>query len=130
MMRFDATRLWRRRITPPLEPPSTIFAFDRSTPPVPRDYLPLYAYLEHRFAIHVVLTFEQVEALLGFALPAPAYTNSEWWTAGVPRQQYSSAWIGAGRTATPNIPAKTVTFVREPQDSSAATVATALPDAS
>lgn len=129
-MRLDAARLWRRRVTPRIEPPSAIFAFDRSTPPVPREYLPLYAYLEHRFAINVVLTFEQVEALLGFALPAPAYTNSDWWTAAPPTQQYSSAWLGAGRTATPNLPAKTVMFVREPQHSSAATVATALPDAS
>jgi len=113
MMRLDAMWPWRRRITRPAEPTSPIFAFDRSAPPVPREYLSLYTYLEHRYATIVVLTFEQMEALLGFALPVPAYTESEWWTgAAVPTQGYSAAWLGAGRTATPNILAKTVTFVR------------------
>ena len=113
MMRLDAIWSGRRRITTRTERPSTIFAFDRSTPPVPREYLSLYTYLEHRYATQVVLTFEQMEALLGFALPGPAYTESDWWTgAVVSTQRYSAAWIEAGRTATPNILAKTVTFVR------------------
>ena len=113
MMRLGTFWSWRRRVAVPMEPPSTIFAFDRSTPPVPREYLSLYTYLEHRYATIVVLTFEQMEALLGFALPMPAYTESDWWTgAAALTQGYSSAWIGAGRTATPNILAKTVTFVR------------------
>ena len=43
-------------------------------------YGPLYQYLEHRYADTVVLTFEQMEDLLGFALPAPARTDSAWWT--------------------------------------------------
>ena len=112
-MRLEAIWSWRRRITPAAQPPSTLVAFDRSTPPVPREYLSLYTYLEHRYATIVVLTFEQMEALLGSALPMPAYTESDWWTANsVPRQGYSAAWIAAGRTATPNILAKTVTFVR------------------
>ena len=113
MMRLDAMWSWRRRITPPTEPSSTIFAFDRTTPPVPREYVSLYTYLEHRYATTVVLTFQQMEALLGATLPMPAYTESDWWTANsVPTQGYSAAWIAAGRTAIPNILAKTVTFVR------------------
>jgi hypothetical protein len=111
MMRLDAIWSRRRRVSC-ADPSSTIFAFDRTTPSVPREYLSLYTYLEHRYATIVVLTFEQVEALLGFALPMLAYTESEWWTGSAPTQQYSAAWIGAGRTATPNILAKTVTFAR------------------
>ena len=113
MTRLEAIWPWRRPMAPPAPPPSTIFALDRSAPPVPREYLSLYTYLAHRYATIVVLTFAQVEALLGFALPASAYTESEWWTeVSAQTQRYSAAWIGAGRTATPNILAKTVTFVR------------------
>ena len=111
MIRLDTIWPWRRRISC-ADPSSTIFAFDCTPLPVPREYLSLYTYLEHRYATIVVLTFEQVEALLGFALPMPAYTESEWWTDSAPTQEFSAAWIGAGRTATPNIPARTVTFVR------------------
>lgn len=113
MTRLEALWSWRRRIAPPAEPPSTIFPIDRSTPPVPREYVSLHNYLEHRYATIVVLTFEQIEALLGSALPTPAYTESGWWAANpLPKQGYAAAWIAAGRTATPNILAKTVTFVR------------------
>lgn len=80
---------------------------------VPAEYLSLYTYLERRYASIVVLTFEQMEALLGFALPAPACTERDWWT-GAPllTNRYSEAWIVAGRTAMPNFSARTVTFER------------------
>jgi hypothetical protein len=85
---------------------------EQSTPHVPREYRALYTYLEHRYASVVVLTFEQMEALLGFALPALACTEPEWWTAAAVSTLHSSAWTGAGRTATPNLLARTVTFER------------------
>ena len=47
---------------------------EQTTPHIPREYRALYAYLEHRYASVVVLTFEQIEGLLGFALPTPART--------------------------------------------------------
>lgn len=78
-------------------------------------YVLLYKYLEHRYADVVVLTFAQIEDLLGFALPDLAGTEA-WWTMtetkGSPR--YSDAWILADRTATPNLQAKTVVFERNP----------------
>ena len=79
---------------------------------VPAEYLSLYTYLEHRYASVVVLTFEQMEALLGFALPAPARTEKDWWTGAAVPKKHSAAWTGAGRTATPNLLARTVTFER------------------
>ena len=61
------------------EPPRTIFRLEQTGPRVPNEYLSLYTYLEHRFASTVVLTFEQMEALLGFSLPrigrAPSQTG-------------------------------------------------------
>jgi hypothetical protein len=84
-----------------------------ATPRVPPEYLSLYTYLEHRYASTVVLTFQQVEALLGFALPETARTEREWWTgASAPREVHANAWFVAGRTATPNLLARTVAFER------------------
>jgi hypothetical protein len=110
---LESVRAWRRGATPVAEPPKTLFALAQPAPRVPPEYLSLYTYLEHRYASIVVLTFEQMEALLGFALPAPASTEPDWWTrAAVPTHWHSAAWTGAGRTATPNLMARTVTFER------------------
>ena len=85
---------------------------DQSAPPVPREYRALHTYLEHRYASVVVLTFEQIEALLGFALPAPARTERAWWTDSVDTQRHRAAWTEAGRTAAPNLAAGIITFER------------------
>jgi hypothetical protein len=82
---------------------------------VSRKYAPLFTYLENRYANVVVLTFSQIEDLLGFALPDLARTKPEWWTvAGVSLDLplFSDAWMLAGRTASPNLAAKTVHFER------------------
>jgi hypothetical protein len=87
---------------------------EQSTPHIPREYRTLYAYLEHRYASVVVLTFEQIEALLGFALPTPARTEREWWATTVETQRHSVAWTEAGRTAALSLAAGIVTFERGP----------------
>jgi hypothetical protein len=77
-------------------------------------YLLLYKYLENRYADTVVLTFAEIEDLLGFALPDQARLHQEWWTRaevnGGPN--YSDSWILASRTAVPNLMARTVVFER------------------
>jgi hypothetical protein len=80
-------------------------------------YRSLSRYLENRYADVTVLTFSQIEDLLGFALPPLARTHVGWWSTGaagaeVPPQ--AAAWSLAGRTATPNLVAKTVVFERTP----------------
>ena len=106
------TKPWRRN-GPPSERPAAVFPMERSMSLVPAEYLSLYSYLERRYASIVVLTFEQMEALLGFALPASACTEPDWWTSDpVLANRYSEAWTGAGRTAVPNFSARTVTFER------------------
>ena len=77
-------------------------------------YLALYRYLENRYADVTVLTFEQIEALLGFALPPLARTHLGWWTtrAANADSSHSAAWTLAGRTATANLLARTVIFER------------------
>jgi len=82
-------------------------------PQVRDGYLPLYTYLEHRYASSVVLTFEQIESLLGFALPAAARQEPAWWTS-VAAHGAREAWTAAKRTAMPNLLARHVTFERLP----------------
>ena len=78
-------------------------------------YVLLYEYLEHRHANTVVLTFAEVEDLLGFPLPDQARRDREWWTdadASRAAAPHSDAWILASRTAVPNLTAQTVVFDR------------------
>ena len=78
-------------------------------------YLLLYKYLENRYANTVVLTFAEIEDLLGFALPDQARLHRGWWTDGdanVAGPDYSDSWILASRTAVPNLLARTVVFER------------------
>ena len=84
-------------------------------PRVHDGYLPLYTYLEHRYASIVVLTFEQIESLLGFALPAAARQELGWWTSSAANGgPDGEAWTAAKRTAKPNLMARHVTFERQP----------------
>jgi hypothetical protein len=75
----------------------------------------LYKYLLERYADTVVLTFRQIEDLLGFALPAPARSDPAWWTnapEGTAEPRCSDAWTLARRTARPNLMAQHVVFER------------------
>jgi hypothetical protein len=46
---------------------------------MPGEHKSLYQYLENRYANTVVLTFAQIEDLLGFTLPDSARVHQEWW---------------------------------------------------
>ena len=78
-------------------------------------YLALYTYLKHRYANTVVLTFSEIEDLLGFTLPETARLDRAWWANTDPKTEpsgYSDSWILASRTAKPNLLARTVVFER------------------
>ena len=77
-------------------------------------YRSLSVHLERRFADMVVLTFGEIEDLLGFPLPDAARTRGEWWTSDLADEQppQSDAWKMAGRTAKPNLMAGNVAFER------------------
>jgi hypothetical protein len=91
-----------------------------STTGVPRrsktgPYRLLFDYLDKRYADTVVLTLQQIQDLLGFALPEAALTDPAWWsdTGGTTSEAlWSDAWTLANRTAKPNLPARTVIFER------------------
>jgi hypothetical protein len=86
---------------------------DEAGPPVPGAYLPLFTYLDRRYAATVVLTFDQIEALLGFAPPSPAFADAEWWTGPCgANDRHAAAWTAARRSASPHLSARIVTFER------------------
>lgn len=63
------------------------------------------------------MTFSEIEDLLGFALPVTARVREEWWTDDTSdggESPQSHAWTHAGRTAKPNLFARTVVFERVP----------------
>jgi hypothetical protein len=102
-------RVWWRRGSVPAS--LRVTPRDQGRPPVPAAYMPLYTYLERRYAVMVVLTFEQIEALLGFTLPAIAFADTEWWTGPCEADaRHSAAWIAARRSAVPRLSARIVTF--------------------
>ena len=83
--------------------------------PVPAEYLPLHKYLDDRYANTVVLTFAQIEDLLGFTLPDVARLRQEWWAnpdADHTPSVQSRSWTQASRTAKPNLSAQIVVFDR------------------
>lgn len=76
-------------------------------------YVSLYKYLSNRYADTVVLTFAEIEDLLGFTLPDLARLRQEWWTEADPStDRASDSWILASRTARPNLLAGNVVFER------------------
>lgn len=77
-------------------------------------YAALQKYLTARYADAVVLTFAQIEDLVGFSLPESAWELS-WWAlpvSGAAPSAQSQSWTLAKRTATPNLSAETVLFER------------------
>lgn len=107
----------KRQSTPvdtPPEPPEPEGAKGQRSVMAGR-YVLLYTYLENRFANTVVLTFAEIEDLLGFTLPDLARLREDWWTSPDPnaaRPRFSDSWILANRTARPNLLALTVVFER------------------
>jgi hypothetical protein len=78
-------------------------------------YRLLHDYLRERFADSVVLTFGQIEDLLGDALPADAWSDTTWWgrtAVDAANPHHADAWLLANRTAVPNLQARTVIFDR------------------
>ena len=103
---------WQREDVP-VSP--RIASADEARPPVPAAYMPLYTYLDRRYAGTVVLTFEQIEALLGFAPPSPAFADAEWWTVhDGSERSHTAAWTAARRSAAPQLSARIVAFERHP----------------
>jgi hypothetical protein len=82
---------------------------------VTSEYRSLYKYLDDRYADSVVLTFAEIEDLLGFTLPEDARVEQAWWADADPDSTpspQSLSWTQAKRTARPRLLARLVEFER------------------
>ena len=82
---------------------------------VPAEYRPLHKYLAARYVDCCVLTFAQIEDLLGHALPTQAYVEPIWWANADESGGHSpqaTSWVLAHRVATANLRARAVRFDR------------------
>src|SRR3954447_2659703 len=109
---------WWKRVGGPADAPLPDEAAAAS-PPAPEadagQYHPLYVYLRDRYADRVVLSFADIEALLGFSLPDQARKAREWWAepgAASRASAQSDAWTLASRSAMVNVGARHVVFDR------------------
>jgi hypothetical protein len=82
---------------------------------VPSEYRLLHKYLDERFADTVVLSFAEIEDLIGSTLPMSARVEPTWWAnpdADHTPSAQSQSWTQASRTAKANLIARTVAFER------------------
>lgn len=77
-------------------------------------YTPLQRFLESRPATEVAMTFEEVERVLGFALPDSARNYAAWWSNNTGTHVGVKAWRDIGwKTSRVSLGDERVTFVRE-----------------
>jgi hypothetical protein len=79
------------------------------------EFQALQKYLQDRFADRIVLSFSEIEDLVGFGLPDRARASEAWWVsddAAAPRSAVAEAWTAAGRTAVVNMASQSVAFER------------------
>ena len=104
---------WRKRRDTMADAPSPAVPLAREARVNVGEYHLLHKYLRDRFANRLVLTFAEIEDLLGFSLPERARVEDTWWSsAGGSRSAQSKAWMLADRTATVNLMARCVVFER------------------
>lgn len=78
-----------------------------------RAFVPLTDYLETvENGEDAVLSFHEVEQLIGRELPAQARNDDAWWSSN-PRHPYSLAWLRVDRRAYVDLAEETVTFSHE-----------------
>jgi hypothetical protein len=77
-------------------------------------YSALYFWLAAHQGKEVHAAFGEIEAILGFGLPATARRRSQWWENNHEQHVQAGAWLDAGfRTQEINIANETVTFCRD-----------------
>lgn len=81
-------------------------------------YQPLSQWLSGLSIPEVQVSFEQIEAILGFDLPASARTWMAWWeNETYPVRSQCKAWANAGfHTRHLDLSKQTVVFVRTPPE--------------
>ena len=75
-------------------------------------YKALSEFLYESWKKRIVLTYEQLEDILGFALPASAHTLPQSYWANTEYHTYAKSWLALGYKAKVNVASKSVMFER------------------
>ena len=76
-------------------------------------YAPLTRFLRQQEAPRITMTFQEVEEVLGFSLPASAWKYPAWWSNAASGQSQVKSWRDAGwETRDLDLRGRKVTFVR------------------
>jgi hypothetical protein len=74
-------------------------------------YEPLFRFLRSKDLDHIVMTFSEVESVLGFTLPISASKYIAWWD-GASQHSQAYSWTEAGFKAKPRLREKKVEFIK------------------
>jgi hypothetical protein len=78
-------------------------------------YDPLRRYLRQQARSRVPMTFQQIESVIGGALPASARKHRPWWANDATGHAHAKAWLEAGyRTEQVDMEGEKLVFVRAP----------------
>lgn len=75
-------------------------------------YEPLYKFLKLKDTNRVVMTFSDLEDVLGFTLPPTALRQDQWWVNNNSQHTQANSWLNAGFRAVPKLNEKKVEFVK------------------
>ena len=104
---------WLKRLTthpPPPQPPNRAAQQGLG---MSRPYFALHEYLNARVTDVVVMSFRDIEDLVGFSLPVSARRDARWWEdADLGNASHANAWLLARRSATADLDTQTVEFSR------------------
>ena len=74
-------------------------------------YQPLEKFLENKATPRVYLSFDDIESIIGEALPASARKHRAWWSNNPNNSVITSAWLAAGfKSSEVNLEGETVVF--------------------
>jgi hypothetical protein len=59
-------------------------------------YFPLQNYLKNKSDTHIILSFDEIEAILNAPLPSSAYNYQAWWVNSTKAHTHSSTWLDVG----------------------------------
>lgn len=80
-------------------------------------YSPLQSFLADHSAQEVPMTFEEIEKLVGGALPPVALKHRAWWSNNPSNNVMTKAWLNAGyKTARVDMDGHKLVFVRVGED--------------
>lgn len=92
-----------------------------------KKYISLSQYFSNADCTKIVLTFNEIEQIMGHQLPNAAYLNKSWWKKTKAPAKHFRAWANAGYTVQEIENGRSVTFVKATSSSLSSSAHTSTP---